>query len=323
MATLVSNPLEGVSVVLAPLAGITDAIFRGICMDHGADMVFSEMISADGLARCRRRLRALRDLDTGNGRIALQIFGSDPAIMGEAAAVLSEYDPSLIDINLGCPVRKVVKRNGGAALLKDLRLLERVCAAVVRRSAVPVSAKVRAGWSDASETGVRDLGRALERAGISVITVHARSRAQAFQGLADWSLIAAMKDTVSVPVIGNGDVWSAEDYFRIRSETNCDAVMIGRGAVGNPWIFEEIQARREGRDFSPPSHRARLETMLDHVGKAVSKLGEPLGVVTSRKVMAAYARHLPNARDVRRALMKCERLAELACVMDDFRNAPV
>lgn len=316
-----SNPLEGISLILAPLAGITDAIFRRICMDRGADMAFSEMISADGLTRTRRRLRALRDLEAGDGRIALQIFGSDPAVMGDAAAMLSEFKPRLIDINLGCPARKVVKRNGGAALLKDLPLLERVCAAVVRGSAVPVSAKVRSGWDDASEAAVRGLGRAIEGAGVSVITVHARSKAQAFRGRADWSLIAAMKEAVSVPVIGNGDVWTAEDYFKMRSETGCDAVMIGRGAIGNPWIFEEIQARIGGRLFAPPSCRARMEIMFEHVGEAVSKLGEPLGVVTSRKVMAAYARYLPNACELRRTLMQCERLDDLRNILNDHRSA--
>lgn len=308
--------LAGVDVILAPLAGITDAIFRRICLDHGADMVFSEMISADGLVRTGRSLRALRDMRTGDSRTALQLFGSDPATMGEAAAVLSRYEPRFIDINMGCPVKKIVKRNGGAALLKDMDHLARVCEAVIAGSTRPVSAKVRTGWSEASPESIREIGRTLEESGIALVTVHARSKAQAFRGRADWSQIAMMKETVSVPVIGNGDVWSADDYFAMRRETGCDAVMIGRGAIGNPWIFDEIKARMRGGAFEAPGWRTRMGTMLHHVSQAVARLGEPLGVITSRKIMAAYVKHLPNARDLRSALMRCERLEEIAAVLE-------
>lgn len=310
------NPLRGVAVVLAPLAGITDAIYRRICLDFGADMVFSEMISADGLVRAHRRLRALRDMDVGEGATALQIFGSDPATMRDAAAILSQYGPRLIDINFGCPVKKIVKKNGGAALLKDLDLLGRVAEAVVAGSTRPVSAKVRTGWDEASPEGVRDIGRTLEGAGISVVTVHARSKAQAFRGRADWSQIAMMKETVSIPVIGNGDVWSADDYIAMRNETGCDAVMIGRGAIGNPWIFDEIQSRIRGARYAAPEWRVRLGTMLDHVRQVAARIGEPTGVITSRKIMAAYVKHLPNARELRGKLMQCERVAEVETVLE-------
>jgi tRNA-dihydrouridine synthase B len=315
------NPLEGIDVVLAPLAGITDAVYRRICLEHGADMVVTEMVSADGLARYPERLRALRNLDTGTGPVAIQIFGSDPENMGRAAAELSALNPRFIDLNFGCPVRKIVSRNGGAALLKNRKLLGEICKAVVRRSSVPVSAKMRSGWDGSSETSLLDVGRTIEDSGVSVITLHARSRVQAFKGRSDWGMIRFLKENLSIAVIGNGDIRSAADYNRMREETGCDAAMIGRGAVGNPWIFAEIKAGLEGRPWTPPSMEERLRTMFDHVSEAVRNIGEPLGLITSRKTMAAYAKYLPSARKLRRDLMSCISLGELEGVLREYLDA--
>lgn len=305
------DPLEGVRVMLAPLCGITDAVFRKICLDRGADMVVTEMISSEGLVRNSVSIRAVRGLDMSHGRISLQLFGADPETMGEAAAILSELRPRFIDMNFGCPVRKIVSKNGGSAVLKDLARLGGICRRVVRRSRVPVSAKIRSGWDKPTAKTVGDIARTIEDAGVSMIAVHARTKKQGFAGRANWELIRAVKDAVSIPVIANGDVTDAESFQGIRETTGCDAVMIGRGAIGNPWVFEEISAAVNARDYVPPSARERVTVLIDHVRLAVAELGEPTGIVVTRKIMAAYLKRLPGVRELRGRLMTCERLADL------------
>jgi nifR3 family TIM-barrel protein len=310
--------LDGVDVMLAPLCGITDTVFRKVCLDRGADMVSTEMISSEGLVRNSSHIRAIRGLNMSEGPIALQIFGADPEVMGETAAILSELKPRFIDMNFGCPVRKIVSKNGGSAVLKDLKLLGRICRRVVDKSGVPVSAKIRSGWDKPTADNVQDIARVIEDAGVLMIAVHARTKAQAFAGKANWLLIRAAKEAVSIPVVGNGDVTGPEAYFKMKEETNCDAVMIGRCAIGNPWIFEEIRASIAGRDYSPPSPAERVSVLLDHVKMAVAQLGEPAGIVVTRKIMAAYMKRLPNARELRGKLMTCDRLDVLEALIDDY-----
>jgi tRNA-dihydrouridine synthase B len=295
---------NGARVVLAPLAGITDAVFRKLCLDQGVEMVVTEMVSSDAMSRGKKdRVRSLKGLDMGEGPLSIQIFGADPERMGETAAVLSDQGPEYIDMNFGCPVRKIVTRNGGSAVLRDLDLLGRICREVVRRSCVPVSAKIRAGWDKSSGLGIREIARTIEDAGVSMLAVHARTRKQGFKGKANWDLITAAKDALSIPVVGNGDVNTADDFFNMASQTGCDAVMIGRGAIGNPWIFSQIRARLGGDPGVSPSNRERVEMLIEHVRRKVYLEGEPQGVVTTRKVMAAYLRDLPGARELRSRLM--------------------
>jgi tRNA-dihydrouridine synthase B len=312
------NPLAGVDVVLAPLCGISNSIFRRICLDRGADMVVTEMISSEGLVRNSTRIRAVQGLDMSEGPLSLQVFGSDPEVMGEAAALLSELEPRFLDMNFGCPVRKIVSGSGGSAVLRDLRLLHRISKRVVERSRVPVSAKIRSGWDKPTAESIGDIGRAIEEAGVSMIAVHARTRKQAFAGKANWELIRAIKEAVSIPVIGNGDVTGAEDFMKIKEETGCDAVMIGRCAIGNPWIFEEIHAALNGRAFKPPTPQERVAVLLDHVRQSADELGEPLGIIVTRKIMAAYLKRLPNARELRGKIMQCERLDELETIFRQY-----
>jgi nifR3 family TIM-barrel protein len=310
---------NGARVILAPLCGVTTAPFRRICLERGADMVVTEMISSEAMTRGKEEdCRAIRGLETAQGPLSLQIFGGDPLRMGETAARLSELRPVYIDMNFGCPVKKIVNGNGGSAVLRDTGLLGRICREVVRRSAVPVSAKIRAGWDRPTGEKVRELARTIEDAGVSMLAIHARTRAQGFAGRADWDLIAQARAAVSIPVVGNGDVRSAEDVARIREHTGCDAVMIGRAAIGNPWIFDEVKTRLDGREFTPPTPRERVAVLLRHVGEAVRLDGEPGGVIASRKVMGAYLKRLPHARPLRGALMQVRTLAEMEGLLGGY-----
>jgi nifR3 family TIM-barrel protein len=282
-------------------------------------MVVTEMISSEAMTRGKEHtVRSVKGLDVGEGPLSLQIFGGDPQRMGETAAALSALEPEYIDLNFGCPVRKIVAQNGGSAVLKDLRLLERICRQVVRQSRVKVSAKIRVGWDKSSGNQVRAITRTIEDAGVSMLAVHARTRKQGFAGRANWDLIAEAKDAVDIPVVGNGDVTGADSFFAIASHTGCDAVMIGRGAIGNPWVFSEIAARLENRDYSPPGPRERVEVLLAHVRRKVELDGEPNGVITSRKVMGAYVKQLPGARDLRGTMMQITTFNQLQGVFCNY-----
>lgn len=312
---------DGIDVALAPLCGITDWIYRRICLEHGADLVFTEMISSDALSRDTGPLRAMRNLQHNEDRLAVQIFGAEPERMGEAAEILSDLNPRFIDLNFGCPVRKVVKGNGGAALLRDFPLLERVCRAVVKKSKVPVSAKIRTGWEKSTPEQAGDIARIIESTGVSALTVHARTRVQAFAGKAQWECIQAVKEAVSITVVGNGDVRCADDYFAMRRQTGCDAVMIGRAAIGNPWIFSEIKSRIHGNAAPHPSPRRRISVLKSQVRASVADLGEPRGIIAMRRVIAAYLKHLQGARELRAAVLCLDRQNEIEAVLDRYMEA--
>lgn len=310
---------NGARVILAPLCGVTTAPFRRICLEHGADMVVTEMVSSEAMTRSREMYcKALHGLDVAEGPLSLQIFGGNPVRMGETAARLSEQKPEYLDMNFGCPVKKIVNGNGGSAVLKDTQLLSDICSEVARRSSVPVSAKIRAGWDRPTGEKVRELARAIEDAGVSMLTIHARTRSQGFSGLANWDLIAEAKNAVSIPVVGNGDVRSADDVVRMHQHTRCDAVMIGRAAIGNPWVFDEVKTILDGRDYTPPTPRERVATMVRHIAEAARQEGEPGGVIASRKVMAAYLKRAPSVREARGALMQATTVAEVRDIMDAY-----
>lgn len=275
-------------------------------------MVVTEMVSSEAMTRGKSEdCRALRGLERDEGPLSLQIFGGDPVRMGETAARLSEMEPEYIDMNFGCPVKKIVNGGGGSAVLREVELLGDICREVVRRSSVPVSAKIRAGWDRPTGEKVRELACTIEDAGVSMLALHARTRSQGFSGVANWDLIAEARRAVSIPVIGNGDVKSAEDVARMAEHTGCDAVMIGRAAIGNPWIFEEVKTRLEGREYVQPTPRERVMVLVRHVQEAVRIDGEPGGVIASRKVMGAYLKRMPRAKSMRAGLMQSRTLSEL------------
>jgi tRNA-dihydrouridine synthase B len=309
-------------VFLAPLAGYTDSAYRRLCRRHGAALVTTEMVSADGLVRGASKTFRYVEFTEEERPLAVQIFGSDPAVMRDAAAVVvGRFDPEIVDINCGCPVRKVVNRNAGSALLADLPLLASVVRAVVEGAGkTPVTVKTRSGW-DRVSSEVEEIAGTIEQAGAAAIAVHARTRAEQFTGRADWSVIRRMKEAVSVPVIGNGDVTTPESARRLMDETGCDAIMIGRGAMGNPWIFGRIERYLATGDSGPePEPSERIAVLLAHLDLALSQGHERSAVREMRKHVACYTRGMPGAAETRREAMGIEGAAGLRALLEAYRE---
>ncbi len=292
--TLKANPL-----VLAPMAGITDLPFRVICRELGAGIVYSEMVSAEALIRNQPRTREMLVTVPSERPVAFQIFGCRPASMAGAARILSELPIDIIDINMGCPVPKVLRSGAGSALLRDLGLAREIMAAVVEASAKPVTVKIRLGW-DAKSIIAPELARMAQDAGIAAVTVHGRTKAQGFSGSADWTMIRKVKEAVALPVIGNGDVRSAQDACRMLDETGCDGVMIGRAIEGNPWIFREAKSLLSTGAVPPhPTLEERQQVMLRHLDDVVAMLGENVGIREMRKHLCWYTKGLQGGAEFR------------------------
>jgi tRNA-dihydrouridine synthase B len=287
---LIREILKNNPLVLAPMAGITDFPFRRICKELGAGLVFSEMVSVEALIREHKRTHSMLRTDRAERPVVFQIFGSKPASMAEAAHMVSQCEVDFIDINMGCPVPKILKSGAGAALLRDLGLAKEIMAAVVGTSKVPVLIKIRLGW-DAKNVVAVDLAQAAEAAGIAAVTVHARTKAQGFSGHADWGMIKVVKRSVGIPVIGNGDVRTGQDAKRMLDETGCDGVMIARAIQGYPWIFREARQYLEtGLVPAQPSPEERKAVMLRHLNDMVGLLGEFTGVREMRKHLCWYTK---------------------------------
>jgi tRNA-dihydrouridine synthase B len=282
--------IEG-NVLLSPLCGVTDSPFRSLAKRHGAAMVFCEMTSSDGLVRDNPKTFELLEYKAEERPIGAQLCGADPAVMADAARICQSLGFDVIDLNYGCPVRKVIAREAGAAMLTDLDRLERVTSAVVNAVKVPVTAKIRMGW-DQKSTNAPDVARVLEGSGVRWITVHARSRSEKFAGRAHWEVIREVKEATSLPVIGNGDVKTPEDAVRMVEETGCDAVMVGRGSFGNPWLFGRAQRALQGSEPGPePDPRERIETAIAHLHAVAAKKGD-YAATLMRKHVAWYVRGL-------------------------------
>jgi len=303
------------------MAGITDLPFRVICREMGAGIVYSEMVSAEALIRDQKRTLTLLATEPRERPVAFQIFGSRPASMAEAARILSERDIDIIDINMGCPVPKVLKSGSGSALLRAPGLAREIMEAVVTASAKPVTVKIRLGW-DAKNIVAEELARSAEQAGIAAITVHGRTRVQGFSGSADWSMIGKVKRSVAIPVIGNGDVRSGADARRMLDETGCDGVMIGRAIQGNPWIFREAAAfLRTGAPSPPPSIEERRTVMLRHLNDVISLLSENVGVREMRKHLCWYTKGLTGGAEFRERVNHLEALDAVISEITTFFEA--
>ncbi len=303
---VVENP-----VALAPMAGVTDSIFRRICKAMGAGLVVTEMVSSKGLLHNNHRSAELLAFTDQERPIAIQIFGSDPEIMGKAAKQISALEPDIVDINMGCPTPKIVKNGDGAALMRDPDLAARVVESVAANVSCPVTVKLRRGWDAASPPAAK-IAPLLEKAGAQGFTVHGRYREQFYRGKADWECIAEVKAAVNVPVWGNGDVDSPDAALKMMEQTGCDGVMIGRAALGNPWIFREVTYYLRYGDYLPkPSLRERMDLALAHLQEEASVVGEVDGVKRMRSQLAWYTKGFPGAAAVRQRLNQAVTVAEV------------
>jgi len=313
-----------IPLYLAPMAGVSESPFRRICRRFGADVVVTEFLSAEGIRR--ENAATLDKLRFGPDErpIGVQIFGGDPVAMGEAAALVTDvFQPEFIDINFGCPVKKVVKRNGGSGCLKDMGLVEGVIRAVSAHTHLPVTVKIRSGWNEEMRDPVA-IALRCQDAGAKALALHARTRSQMYTGAARWDEIAAVAAALEIPVLGNGDIKTAEDAARMQRETGCAGVMIARGSFGQPWIFRETRALLEGKPKpAAPPVEERFAVALEHARMADEYEADPRGAaIEFRKHLGWYVKGLPGSADLRRKLHAVDSLQEVEGIFAEYLAGP-
>jgi nifR3 family TIM-barrel protein len=309
-----------VPLYLAPMAGVSESPFRQLCREHGADVVVTEFLSAEGIRREIEATISKLRFKPEERPIGVQIFGAEPAAMGEAAAFVTDvFQPEFIDINFGCPVKKVVRRNGGSGCLKDLGLVQDVIRAVVRSTHLPVTVKIRSGWSEEMRDPVT-IALRCQDAGARVLTLHPRTRSQMYSGSARWEEIAAVAAALEIPVLGNGDIKTPADAVRMHRETGCTGVMIARGSYGQPWIFAQTRALLEGKPVPPdPTVEERFAIALHHARLAADYEIDVRGAaIEFRKHLGWYAKGLPGSAELRKKLHAVTSLGEVEGIFGDY-----
>jgi len=307
-------------VILAPMAGVTDYPFRILCKEMGAGIVYSEFVSADGIIRENSKTLSLIRFEETERPIGIQIFGSDPSVMNKAAKfVYDSFKPDIIDINYGCPVPKVTKKGAGSAALRDLCLMDEITLAVVEAvPKIPVTIKMRAGWDNDSIV-IPEVGHRLESFGVKAITLHPRTTKQRYTGKANWSYIKELKDACSIPVIGNGDVQTTDDMLRMFDETGCDAVMVGRAAIGNPWFFKLAKAALKNQPIPlAPNLSEIANTCARHFDLLLENRGEQRGCNLMRRHFSSYIKGFPGASNFRQQLVTAPDLDSMRKSLNHF-----
>ena len=303
------------NIFLAPMAGITDKPFRNICRKFGAGMVYSEMISAKGLFYNDKKTASLMDME-GESPCAIQIFGSEPEIMAEIIPQVMKFKPDIIDINMGCPAPKIVNNGDGSALMKNPELMGKIMRAVSDASPVPVTAKFRKGWDEDNSLLCAHI---LEENGAAAVAVHGRTRGEFYSGKADWDVIKKIKSELEIPVIGNGDIFSAQDAKNMFEYTGCDAVMVARGAQGNPWIFKQInELLTIGKIVTQPTPEEKLRCAIEHINTLVEDKGESRGIKEARKHIAWYIKGLHGAAAIKTEIFKISDFATMKSALNSY-----
>lgn len=306
-------------VILAPMAGVTDLPFRLLVKEMGCGLVYTEMVSDKGLIYQNEHTLDMLRIDERERPVALQIFGSEPEPMAKAAKIVEKAGADIIDINMGCPTLKIVKNGEGSALMRTPELAYSIIASVVDAVRIPVTVKIRKGWNDNSVNAV-EMAILAEKAGAAAISVHGRTREQFYSGEADWSIIKAVKENVSIPVNGNGDVRSPQDAMHLLTETGCDGIMIGRAAQGNPWLFRQVTHYLTTGELLPgPTMAERFEMTLRHLEMLVAYKGEHIGIREMRRHAAWYTKGLPHSAELRLRFNQAETREDFTAVLNEFR----
>ncbi len=304
---------------LAPMCDVTDWTYRKLCRDQGAGLLMTEMISSVHLANTTKEVRRMLISETEERPVGIQISGNAVDVMVKAAQIVQDSGASMLNVNCGCPVRKVISGGSGSALLKDLALLQQICHALREVLSIPLTIKVRAGW-DERNVNALEVGRLAQEEGVDAIMIHPRTRAQKYEGNANWDLITELVDGVSIPVIGNGDIFEPDDGMRMLKETGCAGVMIGRGAMGNPWIFRGLLARENGdtSDAWKPSTEELNTVVREHMARYVTYAGEFQGCLKMRKNLVWYTAKLPGAQAFKQAFQTIDSVQTFDRVFSEF-----
>ena len=320
MAKIGTIDLGEFPLLLAPMEDVSDPPFRRLCKLHGADMLYSEFISSEGLIRDAIKSRQKLDIFDYERPVGIQIFGGDEEAMALSAKIVATVRPDLVDINFGCPVKKVVSKGAGAGVLKDIDLMVRLTKAVVRSTDLPVTVKTRLGW-DESSINIEEVAERLQDVGISALTIHARTRSQMYKGHSDWSYIAKVKNNprIHIPIFGNGDIDSPQKALEYRNKYGVDGIMIGRAAIGYPWIFREIKHYfATGELLASPTIADRVAAARNHLIWSVEWKGERQGVLEMRRHYANYFKGLPNFKEHRQRLVTLDSAAEIVTALEEI-----
>jgi len=320
MVTIGNIVLPDFPLLLAPMEDVSDPPFRAVCKDNGADLMYTEFISSEGLIRDAIKSRQKLDIFDYERPIGIQIFGGDEDAMALSARIVDTVNPDLLDINFGCPVKKVVSKGAGAGVLKDLDLMVRLTEAVVRSTKLPVTVKTRLGWDDSS-LNIEEVAERLQDTGIKALAIHGRTRAQLYKGHSDWSLIAKVKNNprINIPIFGNGDINSPHKAVQYKERYGVDGIMIGRAAIGYPWIFREIKHyAKTGELMAPPTLEERIIVCKNHLHKSFEWKGPIAGINEMRRHYTNYLKGLPNIKEFRSKLVTLTTVPEIEAVLDEL-----